>query len=119
MLWKAYPLVVDAHSKWPQIVEMSLTATYKIITETLRHIRCLQLMNFLLNLSLVSYNGAQVMTEELAIFMQANGIKQIKCATCHLALIGAVERLVQIFKKVIKSPKDIYSNLRKPLLDPL
>ena len=30
---KTYLLVVDAHSKWPEIIEMSSTTTYKTIAE--------------------------------------------------------------------------------------
>ena len=52
---------------------------------------------------IVSDNGPQFVTEEFANFVKANGIKHIKSAPYHLSTNGAVERLVQTFKKSMKA----------------
>ena len=102
---KTYLLVVDAHSKWPEIIEMSSTTTNKTITELLKMSTA-----YGLPAELVSDNGPQFTAEQFANFMQVNGIKHIKCAPFHPASNGAVERLVQTFKKAMKFSKDTYSN---------
>ena len=107
---KTYLLVVDAHSKWPEIIEMSSTTTNKTITEL-----CKMFAAYGLPAQLVSDNGPQFTAEQFENFMQVNGIKHIKCAPFHPASNGAVERLVQTFKKAMKSSKDTYSNSEQAL----
>ena len=51
----------------------------------------------------MSDNGPQFVAEEFASFAKANGIKHIKSAPYHPSTNGAVERLVQTFKKVMKA----------------
>lgn len=63
----------------------------------------------------VSDNGPQFTAEDFGSFMQVNGIKHIKCAPYHPASNGAVERLVQTFKKAMKASKDVYSNTEQAL----
>ena len=55
---------------------------------------------------LVSDNGPQFISDEFATFMKMNGVKHIRCAPYHPASNGAVERLVQNFKKAIKAASD-------------
>ena len=55
---------------------------------------------------LVSDNGPQFISDEFAAFMKSNGIKHIRCAPYHPASNGAVERLVQTFKKAMKTSTD-------------
>ena len=81
---KTYLLVVDAHSKWPKIVEMSSTTTNKTITEL-----CKMFAAYGLPAQLVSDHGPQFTAEQFADFMQVNGIKHIKCAPFHPASNGA------------------------------
>ena len=64
---------------------------------------------------LVSDNGPQFTSEEFASFMQANGIKHTRCAPYHPASNGAVECLVQTFKKAMKSYKDASSDTQQSL----
>ena len=47
--------------------------------------------------------------------MQANGIKHFRCAPYHSASNGAVEHLVQTFKKAVKSYKDASSDTQQSL----
>lgn len=100
---KTYLLVVDAHSKWPEIIEMNST-TYKTIAEM-----CKIFAAYRLPTQLVSNNDLQFTAEEFDNFLQSNGIKHIKCAPYHPASNGAVECLVLKFKKAMKSSKDMYS----------
>ena len=86
---KTYLLVVDAHSKWPEIIEMNSTTTNKTITELRKMFAA-----YGLPAQLVSDNGPQFTAEQFANFMQVNGIKHIKYAPFHPASNGAVERLV-------------------------
>ena len=54
---------------------------------------------------LVSDNGQQFTSNELAIFLRSNGIKHVKSAQYHLSTNGAVERLVQTLKNFLKKGK--------------
>ena len=50
---------------------------------------------------LVSDNGPQFVSQEFDSFMKMNGIKHIRTSPYHPASNGAVERLVQTFKKAM------------------
>ena len=108
---KTYLLVVDAHSKWPEIIETSSTTTYKIIAELRKMFAAYGLPT-----QLVSDNGPQFTAKEFKNFLQANGIKYIKCVPYHTASNGAVKCLVQTFKKAMKSSKDNYGNTEQALV---
>ena len=54
---------------------------------------------------IVTDNGPQFVSEEFATFAKLNGIKHIKSAPYHPPTNGAVERLVQTFKKAMKANK--------------
>ena len=85
---KSYLLVTDAHSKWPEIIEMNSTTTQKTITELRKLFSA-----YGLPLQLVSDNGPQFISEDFAQFMKSNGIKHTRCAPYHPASNGAVECL--------------------------
>ena len=91
-------LIVDAHSKWPEVREVGATTTAKTI-EVLRQLFCA----YGLPEQLVSDNGPQFTSDEFAIFVKQNGIKHILTAPYHPASNGAVERLVQSFKQAMKA----------------
>ena len=95
---RMYLLVIDAHSKWPEIVEMRSTTAYKTIEE-LRKLCA----SYGLPEQVVSDNGPQFVSEEFAKFVKLNGIKHIKSAPYHPSTNGAAERLVQTFKKTMKA----------------
>ena len=98
---KSYLLVVDAHSKWPEIIEMNSTTAQRTIAELRKMFAAHGLPQ-----QLVSDNGPQFISDEFATFMKMNGVKHIRCAPYHPASNGAVERLVQTFKKAIKAASD-------------
>ena len=89
---------MDAHSKWPEIFEMTSTRTDK----TIAILRSL-FSHYGLPRQIVSDNGAQFTSSEFAEFVQSNGIKHTCTAPYHPASNGAVERLVQSFKQAMKA----------------
>ena len=48
-------------------------------------------------------NGLQFVSGEFATFAKLNGMKHIKSAPYHPSINGAIERLVQTFKKAMKA----------------
>ena len=63
-------LVIDSHSKWGEVREMSSTTTLKTV-EVLREL----FSSFGLPEQLVSDNGPQVTSEEFVKFIQSNKIR--------------------------------------------
>ena len=51
-----------------------------------------------LPLQLVSDNGPQLVSEEFKKYLEANGVKHIRCAPYHLASNGLAEWFVKTFK---------------------
>ena len=90
-----YLLYRDAHSKWPEIIEMKNTYANMTVEEL-----CKLFASYGLPEQIVTDNGPQFIAEEFTAFTKANGIKHIKSAPCTN---GAVERLVQVFKKSMKA----------------
>ena len=80
---KTYFLVMDAHSKWPEIVEMNSTTSQRTIAELRK-----MFVAHGLPQQLVSDNGPQFISDEFATFMKSNGIKHIGCAPYHPASNG-------------------------------
>ena len=107
---KSYLFVTDAHSKWPEIIEMNSTTTQKTITELQKLFSA-----YGLPLQLVSDNGPQFISEDFAQFMKSNGIKHIRCAPYHPASNGVVEHLVQTFKKAMKAAKECGKDVQQAL----
>ena len=97
---KMYLLVVDSHSKWLEIYEMSSTST----TATIQVFR--QVFSvFGLPEQLVSDNGPKFISQEFSTFLRNNGIKHFKSALYHPSTNGAVEKLAQTFKSSLKKGK--------------
>ena len=95
-----YLVVVDAHSKWPEVFSTSsMTAT-----------KTIELLSGLfaaygLPEELVSDNGPQFTSEEFSNFMKQNGINHTRTPPYHPASNGAAERYVQILKQALKTSK--------------
>ncbi len=94
----SYLVVVDAHSKWPEVFPMASTTAAKTI-EVLRQL----FSSYGLPEELVSDNGPQFISDEFAGFMRANGVKHIRVAPYHPASNGLAERFVQSFKTAMKA----------------
>ena len=90
---KSYHIVVDAHSKWPEVVEMGSTTT----AATIRQLRRI-FASYGLPEKLVSDNGPQFTASEFAMFLRKNGVKNVQSAPYHPASNVAAEWFVQTFK---------------------
>ena len=93
-------IVVEAHSKWPEVCLMKSTTSSKTITK-LRHM----FARFGIPKELVSDNGPQFVSEEFQYFLKQNGIRHIKSAVNHPASNGEAERFVRTFKQAMKKVK--------------
>ena len=100
-LGKMYFLVIDAHSKWGEVFQMTQTTTTKTV-ELLPQL----FASYGLPEQVVSDNGPQFVSEEFRQFMQGNGIRHIRCAPYHPASNGLVERFVRTFKEAMKAGKN-------------
>ena len=91
-------IIVDAHSKWPEVFTMSTTTSSKTITK-LRE----TFARFGLPEQLVSDNGPQFVSEEFETFLRMNGVKHIRSSPYHPASNGAAERVVQVVKQALRA----------------
>ena len=101
----SYLIVVDAKSKWMEIIPMSSTTT----TATLRALRFLFSVHGLPE-EMVSDNGPQFVSQEMKEFLKFNGICQCLSPPYHPSSNGEAERAVRTFKdamKVRKSEKGV------------
>ena len=71
----AYLVIVDTHSKWPEVIEMKSTTTASLIVELRRVFPV-----FGLPQQLVSDNGPQFISAEFEKFMKENGVKHVRPA---------------------------------------
>ena len=97
-LGKMYFIIVDAHSKWPEVFEMPSTSAEQTVC-TLRNL----FASYGLPLQLVSDNGPQFVSSCFEQFMKVNGIKHIRCAPYHPSSNGLAERFVRSFKEALKT----------------
>ena len=103
-------VVVDAHSKWPEVIPMKSTSSAKTI-EVLRNL----FARFGIPQQIVSDNGPQFVSEEFQLFAKANGIRHITSAPYHPATNGLAERSVQTFKRALRSMSESSSSVREKL----
>jgi hypothetical protein len=94
-------VIVDAKSKWPEVVMTTSTTSEKTV-EILRNVFS---RNGLPEI-LVSDNGPQFTSQEFQHFLQMNGIHHITSAPYHPATNGLAERFVQTFKQGLRAVKD-------------
>ena len=79
VLYRASSLIlVDAQSKWAEVVEVTLTTTAKKI-EVLRNLFSLHGIPE----QVLSDNGAQIASTDFVEFIRANGIQHTRSAPCH------------------------------------
>ena len=96
-LGQMYLIVVDAFSKWLEVVPLS-SATSLNTVDSLRNI----FATHGLPKMLVSDNGPQFTSSEFQAFMRNNGIKHICSSPYHPSTNGLAERAVQSFKEHMK-----------------
>ena len=97
-LGKTFFILVDAHSKWPEIVEMKSTTSQQTIF-VLRNL----FATYGLPLQIVSDNGPQFTSAEFEHFLKMNGVKHILCSPYHPSSNGLAERFVKTFKRAMQA----------------
>ncbi len=90
-------VVIDAHSKWMEVVPMT-TATAFTTIQQLRRI----FAQFGVPDVIVSDNGTQFTASEFQEFCRLNGIHHTCVAPYHPSSNGLAERAVKIFKQGLK-----------------
>lgn len=95
-----YMVVVDAHSKWPEVHIMDSTTSSKTI-----QVLWGLFSRYGIPHVLVSDNGPQFCSEEFGTFLKSNGVKHIRSAPYHPASNGLAERFLQTFKHALKSSR--------------
>jgi len=89
-----YLIVIDAHSKWPEVINFKKnTKTYRVIEEFSK-----LFSRFGLPLHVVTDNGPQFRSAEFKSFLDQNGVHLSHTAPYHPATNGAAENFVQTFK---------------------
>lgn len=84
-------IVVDAHSKWLEVILMKSTTTDKIL-EVLRNL----FPAYGLPELLVGDNGPQFTSSEFELCMRANGIKHVQMSPYHPASSGQLRDLFRL-----------------------
>ena len=90
---KHFLVLVDAHSKWIEVVYMPSTTKASATIQVLRDIFAVHG----LPVELVSDNGPPFASEEFATFTRQNGIRHIRSPPFHPSTNGAAERAVKTF----------------------
>lgn len=104
-----YLVVVDAHSKWPEVIgPMKITSA----EATINALRCI-FGRYGLPEQVVSDNGPPFQSAEYDDFLRQNGIKRVLVSPYHPASNGQAERFVQTFKNFLKTANSQSSLLQR------
>ena len=90
-------IVVDAFSKWPEVVQMSSTTATGTIKELTRIFAQQEFPKVL-----VSDNGTQFTSQEFQSYCQQHGIQHIRSPPYYPQSNGQAERFVDTFKRTFK-----------------
>lgn len=90
-------IVIDAYSKWPEIIKTATTTS----TKTLNILSSI-FGRFGTPSQLVSDNGSQFTSEQFQTFCNINGIEHLRTSPYHPMSNGQAERFVNTFKRAIK-----------------
>ena len=108
-------IIVDAYSKWPEVIPMSSTTTHATMSALMPIFATHGLPE-----RVVTDNGTQFCSEEFANFLKSNGISHTRSAPYHPSTNGEAERFVQTFKHNMKcrgaTQNNVVSNISKFLL---
>ena len=97
---KMFLIVVDAYSKWPEVIEMSSTTS----EATIQQLRRL-FAQFGIPETIVSDNGTQFTSAVFLEFCKKNNIQHIRSPPFHPQSNGQAERFVDTFKRALKKMK--------------
>lgn len=93
---KSFLLVVDARSKWAEVVEMPQTTTARTIVALRRMFATHSIPD----------QNPQFVSSDFAEFTKMNGIKHSRSSPYHPASNGEAERVVRTFKEAMKAGKN-------------
>ena len=94
-------ILVDAYSKWLEVVPMSAANS----TTTIECLRSIFATHGLPKV-FVTDNGSQFTSVEFEKFMENNGIRHLRSPPYHPSTNGLAERSVQTFKRAMEKNKD-------------
>lgn len=104
-----YLVMVDAHSKWPEVIMMRNGTTAEKTIEAMRAV----FSRLGLCEQIVADNGPPFPSKELQSFLKGNGIKTILSPPYHPPSNGAAERFVRTLKSGLKKSTGRFSKLHK------
>ena len=110
-LGSVFMVVVDAHSKWLEVIPMKYVKHHRETLEVLHNL----FTAYGLPKQLVSDNGPQFTSSEFEVCMKANGIKHIRTAPYHPASNGETERFVQTSKRAMRAAEKDTGTLNNKL----
>ena len=90
--------MVNAHSKWPEVIEMKSTTAERTV-----HVMRMVFARNGLCTQIVSDNGVQFCSDIFTKFMKDNGILHIKSAPYNPSTNGLAERFVGTFKSSMRA----------------
>ena len=93
-------VVVDAHSKWVEVIPMTSTTSQSTILELRKLFAAYGLPEHL-----ISDNGPQFVSTEFESFLKMNGVRHTCSAPYHLQTNGEAERFVQTLKQFLRADK--------------
>ena len=102
---RMFLVVMDAYSKWPEVVEMSTGPSGVTAARIIEELRRIFTIHGLPQ-QIVSDNGPKFVSEQFTQFLWQNGIKHIKSSPYHPSTNGQTERFIQTLKKALKAGKD-------------
>ncbi len=105
-----YLIVIDAHSKWAEVIAMKKTTS----EATIKAIRKI-FADWGIPEQLVSDNGPQFISEEFESFLKKNGVQHIRSAPRHPASNGEAEAFVKVFKSAMKPMRNESGEIHQKL----
>ncbi|CAH8609833.1 unnamed protein product [Dicrocoelium dendriticum] len=93
-------VMVDAYSKWPEVIRMQTTSSNSMISE-MRHV----FSQHGLPKTVISDNGSQFTSYQFAEFCAQNGIEHVRTAPYYPQSNGQAERFVDTLKRALLKSK--------------
>jgi hypothetical protein len=109
-LGRMFLVIVDAHSEWPEIVEMKSTTAER----TVQVIRSIFARNGLPKI-LVSDNGVQFCSDIFTKFLKDNGVCHIKTSVAKPSTNGLCERFNGTFKSSLRAMEGENADLNQKI----
>ncbi len=98
-LGKMWLIMMDAHTKWPEVFDMkNITTTAEVKEKLMEFISRWGIME-----QIVTDNGRQFVSDDFEKFCKINGIKHTTSAVYHPRSNGEAERFVRTFKTAMKA----------------